>query len=216
MEPMMSRRFSHIRTLLSARRGNEAFTLVELMTVLLIGLIITGLAIPAISTMLLSMNLTQAGQMVTSQVGLANQIAGSRGCTVEVRLIRSPNATVATPYYFAIQLFAITSGGVSTPVNHPALLPANTVIAGDQTTLSPYLPYLQAPASAPTMTMGAVTYSYASFRISPQGLVTPYAPFTALYLTVVPFTSATAAAAPTNYVTVQVNPATGTELVYRP
>jgi Tfp pilus assembly protein FimT len=185
------------------------------MVVLLIGLIITALTVPAISSMMQTMNLSQAGQVVSSQINLAQQIAGACGYPVEVRLLQSPNSTAAPYYYSAIQLYT-TTGGVAKPVNHPVLLPPNAVISGSTTTLSPYLQYLQ--TTAPTMTVAGVTYKYLSFRISSQGLVSPF-PVLGMqysYVSVIPLNQASVATAPSNFVSIQINPQTGMQTSYRP
>jgi uncharacterized protein (TIGR02596 family) len=200
-----------------SRHGKRAFTLVELVTVLGIMLILAALAFPSIAAILTSSSLTESGQILSSQISLARQIASSRGYPVEVRLIQSPT----TGYYYAIQLFAVTSGGTLTPANHLVLLPAGAVISASTTTLSPYLANLQT-GTLPQMNAAGVLSNYVSFRISPNGLVDPYPAlpspggFAYLYLTVVPLQSATVTTAPSNYVTVQINPVTGSQLVYRP
>ena len=57
---------------------------------------------------------------------------------------------------------------------------------------------------------------YVAFQIRPTGVVTPPIAMDDFYFTVVAAQFADATALPDNYVTVQINPQTGTALIYRP
>jgi uncharacterized protein (TIGR02596 family) len=199
-------------------RKKRGFTLVELLVVVTIMLILAAISVPAISGLLESSNITQGGQVLASQISLARQVAAALNCNVEVRLLQAPNSTPA--YYTAIQLWApVPPSGTNVAVNRLINLPQGAVISGDTSTLSPVLANLSSTAN--TMTIAGVVTNYVSFKISPTGMVTtgsvtPYTAIASLYLTVVPLKSAAATSAPKNYVTVQINPVTGTQLVYRP
>jgi uncharacterized protein (TIGR02596 family) len=208
----------------------RAFTLVELITVMAIMAILTAVSIPALSALLDSMGLAGGGQIVASQVSLARQIAASRNCDVEVRLLQSPKSSNGNPFYNAIQLWAVLPPStISVPANRLVTLPTGAIISSN---LSPPLnsPLLAAMGSG-TMAEGpSQTVKYVSFRISPEGLCniidpTNTDPVTKAprlayiyqdYFTVVTLSKAANTTVPLNYVAIQINPATGTPLVYRP
>jgi uncharacterized protein (TIGR02596 family) len=203
----------------------RAFTLVELIAVMAIMAILTAVSVPALSALLDNMGLAGGGQIVASQISLARQIAASRNCDVEVRFLQSPLSSNANPYYNAIQLWAVLPPNTtSVPANRLVTLPTGAIISAN---LSPPLnsPLLAAMGSG-TMAEGPLTaVKYVSFRISPEGLCNILDPsntppkLAAMYqdyFTVVTLSKAANTTVPTNYVAIQINPATGTPLVYRP
>jgi uncharacterized protein (TIGR02596 family) len=195
-------------------RASAGFSLLELLVVISIMALVAGLVIPAMTSVLESNNITQAGQVVANEIGLARQIASARNCSVQVWLIKR---TVVSPSGFsAVQLWTNASGTSSMrPASRLAPLPQGIVISQDSSAMSPLL------ASAPATNTVPSGYStggsaYSSFQIGASGQVTPSLAMGSLYLTLVPNRYATATAAPRNFATVQINPNTGAVSVYRP
>ncbi len=99
--------------------SRHAFSLVELLIVVLIIGIIAGFAIPSVQGMLRSSQLNQASAMLTDSMALARQTAISKNRMVEVRFYRFadneiPGETAtdpATGHYRAYQTFEVSEGG---------------------------------------------------------------------------------------------------------
>lgn len=127
--------------------SNRAFSLLELIVVILIIGIIAAYAVPAASTILRGSQVTQASQIVTDQFSLARQQALTRNRMVEVRLIRYADPEVpgevgadGTPdpskgAYRAIQVLeimstaaAVTGSQLRVPLDKPQLLPQSVVL----------------------------------------------------------------------------------------
>ena len=95
--------------------SRKAFSLVELLIVIVIIGIITGFAVPAITGMLKSSQLTQASGQLVDTVALARQTAMSKNRAIEVRFYRYADNEIpgekptepATGHYRAMQTFEI-------------------------------------------------------------------------------------------------------------
>lgn len=188
----------------------SAFSLVELLAVVGIMGILFALTVPAVSSMMESNNLAQAGQTLADQVSLARQIASARNQTVEIRLIKRP---ASSPGYNAVQLWSAQGAAGLKAVSKITQFPKGTLIAGDTSKLS------QALAQFTTDTLpdpAGGTLPFASFQVRPSGVVTPTLTMNTLFLTVVAAKNAAATDFPANYVMVQVNPLTGTPVIFRP
>jgi uncharacterized protein (TIGR02596 family) len=213
-------------------RPNPGFSLVELICVLGIVSVLVAITIPSIQSLLESSNLNEGGQMLTSQIKAARQLAAAKNKVVEVRLIQLDGAGLG---YRGIQLWGANPGaaGQAAPLGTVVALPRSVTISQDTTKLSPLL----SGALNNTMPTSAGVVSgdpYYSFFIAPSGLVelneskpgtvvelaTPgtsmASSMAGLYLSIVPIRYAQSTSPPHNYVTVQLNPNTGTELVFRP
>ncbi|XHR30630.1 MAG: Verru_Chthon cassette protein D [Chthoniobacteraceae bacterium] len=196
----------------SQSKSCVAFSLVEVLVVMMLMGIMLALVVPSVSSMLGSNNLTQAGQLIVDQVGLARQIASTRNCTVEIRLIALPN--LSPNGFSAMQLWAAPAASGTNdmvPVDRLVTLPQGTTISPDATKLSKLL---SVTTATKTMSTGV---RYTAFQIRASGNVTPAATsMSDMYLTVIPTRFADATTLPANYVIVQINSNAGTTLVYRP
>ena len=121
-----------------------AFTLVEMLVVMGIILILFSLVVPATTTMLKGNDLTQAGQDVSNQLGVARQLSLTQNHPVEVRFYQYGDPSKAgesatdpnTGWKFrALQTFAISDAGVATAMDKIHKLP-NSVIIDSGATLS--------------------------------------------------------------------------------
>jgi uncharacterized protein (TIGR02596 family) len=194
----------------------QAFSLVEMLVVVVIISLLMSMIVPSVTSMLSSTNMTQAGKTVADQFSAARQIASSRNCTVEVRLIKLAN--ISAKGYSAIQLWLSGTNSSLTPAGKMVYLPQSTVISEDSTKVSQMLSSL----TSGTMPAGgsASNAPYVSFSFRPSGQVVPVLSGTtqraSLYLTVVPARLATGTTVPANYATIQLNPDSGSALLFRP
>ncbi len=116
--------------------SRKAFSLVELLIVIVIIGIITGFAVPAITGMLKSSQLTQASGQLVDTVALARQTAMSKNRTIEVRFYRYADNEIpgekptepATGHFRAMQTFEIAESGVLVPVSKVIALPDNIIM----------------------------------------------------------------------------------------
>lgn len=201
----------------SGKRGPDhlagGFSLIEMLMVVGIMAILLVISVPAFSSLMSSNNLAQGGQILADQINLARQMASAKNQAIEFRLIRLGG--VSAKGYHAVQLWGSDTTGVSRPLSRLILFPQNILVSENKTALSTALEY----SSEGTMPAGAGAAGdapYAAFQIRPSGVVTPPMPMDDFYFTVVSARHAEAATLPDNYVTVQINPQTGTALIYRP
>lgn len=185
----------------------QAFSLIELLTVVAILSLLLVMIIPSLNSLSDSNNLTMGGQVLADQINAARQTAAARNRAVELRLIKQGNG----PGYSAVQLWMSREGTNSVAVSRVLPLAKNVVVA-ESATLSEILK----TARSGTMNVGGTNSPYMAVQVQPSGLVVPVIPMSASYLTIVPQRAATTNAQPANYVTVQINPITGTPLIYRP
>lgn len=190
-------------------RMKSGFSLVELLVVVAIMGVLIAVALPAMTSLMQSSDLTRAGQMLTDQVNLARQIASAQNTVVEVRLIQLPGRTG----YTGIQLWKADSAGDLKAVKNVITLPQPMTISANPA-------HSAAISSLPTGSMpngsSVANASYAALQIRPSGFVTPILEMDSLFFTVMRDTLTTDSQLPPNYFMLQINPLTGAPLVYRP
>ncbi len=194
-------------------RSQRAFSLIELLVVVCIMGLLMGIAIPSISSLMESTNLTSAGQMVVDQIGLARQMASTMSTTVEVRIIQlSPDSEG----FNAVQIWAPSPKGM-TPAKRMARLPNGMVISDSSGARSPLLTLL-AKDQMPSYGLAADA-PFLSFYIRPSGAVVTDLPANTRsdhYLSIVSEKKIVSGKLPANYITIQLNPETGTTSIYTP
>ena len=225
----MERQFAMIASLPSSNRNHgpsansrcklASFTLVELLVVLAIVAIITAATIPAITSVVEGNNISRAGQQVADQINLARQIASAKNTTVEMRIFKLSGAS--TPGYTEIQLGTNSSTGLWVPLNRAAVLPGKVAISEKHHALRRLQLYHQHPTDHDQhrsdlernllpLSIHALGYYvsdhghrqlYPGDRSLPECLRDEHPHWGAPI---------------NNYVVVQINPMTGTPLVYRP
>lgn len=121
----------------------RAFSLLELIVVILIIGIVAAFVTPAASTIVRGSQLTQGTQILTDQIILARQLALTRNAPVEVRFIRyadpevpgevstSGDADPSKGSFRAIQCFEILESGGSVPMDKPQLFPQSVIMNPD-------------------------------------------------------------------------------------
>lgn len=105
-------------------KNRRAFSLVELLVVIVIMGIIAGFAVPALGPVLRGSGLSQSATMLADQMSMARQVAISNTTMVQVRFYRFadpeiPGERVDTPstgYYRGLQYFQRNATGQWTPV----------------------------------------------------------------------------------------------------
>lgn len=165
---------------------NGAFTLLEILVVLSIIVLVAGLTTPAVTTILRGSSLTQGGQLVTDQLGLARQTALSRNRSVEVRFYQygdpeTPGEQENNPSsgkFRALQLFEIQESGTDAkPLGKVRTIPPSVIMDGG-TALSSILGAAQS-SSSPSAATGSdlnspiprvdKQYNAVTFRFLPDG-----------------------------------------------
>lgn len=191
------------------RCPGRAFSMTELLVAMSIAVLLMSAAVPSVVTLLESNELVRSGQTVVDQIRVARQIASSRNLPVEVRLIKT---TSTDPGYTAVQLWTSQLSGTNavsrlTPLSKAMAISENPAVSDMLSGLS-------------TQTMSTPLNSkasYVAFTVRPSGQVSPTLSMSGLCLTVVSSHYAKKTdSLPLNYVIVQINPSTGSSLVYRP
>ncbi len=220
---------------------NRAFSLLELIVVILIIGIVAAFVTPAASTILRGSQLTQATQVVTDQIVLARQLALTKNCVVEVRFIRfadpeipgeSSSSGVPDPSkgaFRAIQCFEVLDSGALVPMDKPQLLPQSVVM--NPNSLSTLLDDASVkPAKKPDTQKDPKLprnidhkYEYIAFRYLQDGSTNLSSTSgTIWYLTLhnmndtARATEANVKNGEVNFFTLQIDPVSGTTKSYRP
>ena len=222
---------------------NRAFSLLELLAVIFIIGIIAVFVTPAVATILKGSQISQAEQIITDQFKLARQEALIRNHNVQLRLIRFGDpempgekaADPATGYVRAIQLMEVLDNGAVVPIYPAALLPQTVIV--DRGTLSTLVndSSLSTPVKAKQNTStdgtGKISggdpalpkgidwnYDFVSFRFRPDGSTTLNSTSGTIWcITLRNFNdNPSAGTLPANFVTLQLDPVSGTVRIFRP
>ncbi len=190
-----------------------AFSIVELLVVMVILIILAAITLPAMSSMMGAANLSRAGTTVSDNLARARQEAVARSREIEVQFysIRSgPDQGWRAMQMFRVEQSA--SGRTLIPLSRVVTFPDGVTISSNAT-LSPLLTAdvsIQGSTNLPSY--GPATY--AGFRYRPNGTVGGAVTGTNNFLTLQNIHAA--GSPPANYYTVQVNPMTGKVIAFRP
>jgi len=195
-----------------ARHG-RAFSIVELLVVMVILVILAAITLPAMNSMMGAANLSRAGVTVSDNLAKARQEAVARSREVEVQFysIRSD----PDQGWRAMQMFRVeqgASGRTLIPLSRVVSLPDGVMISSSAT-LSPLLT-ADTSIQGSTNLPGYGLTTYAGFRYRPNGTVGGAVTGTNNFLTLQNIKAA--GSPPANYYTVQVNPMTGKVIAFRP
>lgn len=162
--------------------GFPAFTLIELLLVMVVISILMSIAAPAVSSMMRGSKLTQSGQLVSDQFGYARQTALSKGRPVEVRFYRfvDLDAQENPPgKYRALQLFEVLEDGTYVPLTRVFTFAGSSIIMDSGSTLSTLIGNASGTSTPPTRSTGSalkyeiprvgLNYEAAAFRFQPDG-----------------------------------------------
>jgi uncharacterized protein (TIGR02596 family) len=182
----------------------------ELLVVVAIISVLAIVSLPNIISTGRSMQLTQAGQLVETQLQVARQRALANNRSVEVRFYSL--GTSGTAPFTAIQPFFISTSGTSaTPADKPYYLPGNMIMDNGNTLSTllnqPTTTPLQASSLLAPQSLGTsgTNYTCVTFRFKPDGS-TNLTPASNWFVTVHAATDRdNLTTAPANYYTVQVD-----------
>ncbi len=207
-----------------------AFTLVEMLVVLAIVGLIATLVIPAVTSILRGLQISQNGQLIESQLDLARQAALTNNRSVEVRLCQvngSGKFSALLPLLVTTTVNTVNlNQPVYQPIGKPTFISDSVVIdsgTGSGTTLSTLVSPNGATAAAPITNysnppLGSYgqNYTYVSFRFKPDG-TTDLNQSSLWFLTVHNATDPNPDPnPPNNYYTIQVDAYSGHVSQFRP
>jgi uncharacterized protein (TIGR02596 family) len=209
------------RSLVASQR--RAVTLLELLVVISLLILLMTIIVPAVTHMLHSSQLAQAGQLLSDQLALARQFALAKNLPMEVRFYRFSDPSVigeqSTPAsagsYRAFQTFKIMESGEAVAQGRVQQLPSSTII--DPSTKLSSLLGSAPPVLSNTFPIPRVGTEYhaVSFRFLSDGS-TDLPKTGALWFLTVRLLNDRSNSVPPNYVTVQVDPYNGHIKTFRP
>lgn len=191
----------------------RAFSLVELLLVVVILMIVLSFTLPAINSVVRGGSITRAGQMVGDQIALARQAAVARNQTVELRLFKLPGEGVDDQArYRAIQTVVQKEDGSFQPLSRVLKFEPHTEVS-DSAQLSTLV---ASPTVKGSADVAGQTVPYVGFRFRPDGSTD--LSFTASdgWFLTVKDTRPSDDAIPKNFYTIRVDPHTGRTRVFRP
>ncbi|HEY8967366.1 MAG TPA: Verru_Chthon cassette protein D [Candidatus Methylacidiphilales bacterium] len=199
------------------RASRRAFSLVEVLLVVALVSLLAFLSLPAFNSARNASSLSSSRQIVVAELNLARQTAISRSLPVEVRVYQLPGYGAKPgeggPEIFrAVQAFTID--GTTTNVLDKVTFFPQPAKASPDPTASPLLQ--ETSDGAFRLPEVGSNYRYASVTFGPDGALqgtTSTNTFLTLVLDHAPVKSGNL---PANFVTVQVDPATGRVFTYSP
>jgi len=194
-------------------RDERAFSIVELLVVMVILIILAAITLPAMNSMMGAASLSRAGVTVSDNLARARQEAVARSREIEVQFysIQSdPNQGWRAMQMFRVEQSA--SGRTLFPLSRVVTLPDGVMISSDAA-LSPLLT-ADTSIQGSTNLPGYGLTTYAGFRYRPNGTVGGAIAGTNNFLTLQNIKAT--GSPPANYYTVQVNPMTGKVIAFRP
>lgn len=122
---------------MTSRKQIRAFSLMELLVVMAIAITLISLTVPALTSTLQSISLTQGSRNFIDQLSQARQMATTRNRTVEIRFYSYKGAD-GKKSFRAMQSFEMLDNGKAIPLGAPLPL-GNGVILDSSAQLSPLL-----------------------------------------------------------------------------
>lgn len=196
----------------------RAFSLIELLTVVAVAAVLTGLAISAFGGNAEAYRITTTAQGVADAFSLARETAVAKNSLTEVRIYGLPDfgADSGTDVYRAVQVFSVKNGN-ATPVSKPFMFPQGIVANPN----APQSSLFSLPSqSSTTPISGYQTSRYISVMFGADGTIRGNSSLGTQdewYLTIQPqkFLNTTGGW-PDNYATVILNPFTPKVSIYQP
>lgn len=190
----------------------KAFSLIELLIVIVIMAIMVALSVPAMNSIAQGSGVNRAGQTVGDMIILGRQEAVAKNRDVEIRFVRVPaSQNDGTEGLTALQLWVLTDTSAK-PVSRIGRLPQGVAISSNSM-LSPLLGAEGSTAKS-TNFGGLGNCSYVSFKIRANGSLSSSVTMSNNFLTV-GLVSDTKIP-PANHYSIRVNPITGRVSIYRP
>ncbi len=208
----------------------RGFTLIELLLVIAIIIVVATFMAPALNTVLRGTQLSQASQLLQSELALARQRALASDHDIEVRLVRYadpsvPGETAGSPSsgkFRAMQSFEYADDGTAKPVGKLVRLPGG-IIMDSSSTLSTLLDSARdkvwGSEVKPALAEIGTSYDTRYFRFRPDGStdLSPVPTGQQWFVTLHGVSDGdNLTALPPNFATVQVDPVNGRNRLYRP
>ena len=206
-----------------ALRAEPGFSLIELLTVLVVLAIITAIAAPSFLGASGDLSLIDAGNRVTADLNLARQEAMTHNQTVQVRFYADSRNNHL--YDTVAHVLPLPTTGYQW-LDRPVLLPQGTafytaggptyspLITATGTASSPFSVSADSDPATPQRLQND-SYVYFDFRADGSTDIGSQGSVSAWCVTIYPTNKGTTAA-PVNYVTILVDPATGAVRSYQP
>jgi uncharacterized protein (TIGR02596 family) len=190
-----------------------AFSLLELLLVIGLGVLLAALALGAYSSMMQAAALATGGERLQEALVEAQQAAISQNLTVEVRFYALPDAAGATPVYRTLQGHELKPDGTISPTTPPVTLPASVVL--DPT--AAHSPLLATNPETATADPGDPLLNNQTrvFHFLPDGS-TDLNPGGTWFATLRAEAASDPAHFPANWICLALDPTTGRVQVYRP
>jgi uncharacterized protein (TIGR02596 family) len=203
-----------------SRSAYRAFSLIEMLVVILIIGIIATFAVPIVTSVGRSSRLNRATQTVADQLALARQTAISRNHAVEVRFYQfaDPETPGSSSSFRALQTLEVINARAISPLDKVQPLPASTIIDASPTLSSVLDPgkRAMAPGTDPLPRIGT-SYLYVALRFHPDGSTDLLPTAGAWFLTVHDEVQGDGLARPpANFVTLEIDPINGSLKFFRP
>jgi uncharacterized protein (TIGR02596 family) len=210
-----------------AAASPRAFTLLELLLVILILVLVTAFVVPAVGATLVAMRLRTAADMAVNQIASARQSAIALNRTVEVRFYRfaalgqpgEQPSDPATGKFRALQVFQYDESGLAIALTKVEQLPDGVIFdSGPLSSLLATIPKktFKAPLDAQVaLPVCGTNYTCTTYQILPGGNTSLAAG--QWYITVHNQNDGDAPPSlPKNYAAIQIDPASGVVRTYRP
>jgi uncharacterized protein (TIGR02596 family) len=203
--------------------SSRAFTLLELLVVISVGILLAGLSLPAFNAISRGTQLSQSAQTLLNELSFARQSALSKNRIIEVRfykLPKTPGSSTASQYR-AVQSFEIDDSGTATALGKIQWL-TSPVIIDHNSAISTLLDSSRAKTwttADPQISLPQIGTSYeaTAFRFQPNGSTDLSQLGQQWFVTLHNGNEGdNLTKLPTNYYTIQINPLNGSVQSYRP
>jgi len=212
--------------------STAGFSLLELLTVIAMFGILASFTMPAVSSVMRASDLRTGSQILSEQLGLARQMAIAKNRSVEMRLYQyAVSPETGNGKFRALQTFEIQESGAAVPLGRVYRLPSSTLIDSGtsdlQSTLSSIITATSSSGLSPAAASGSDvdyalpeigrSYRCVKFRFMPDGS-TDLSPASASWFLTLHHASEGdgLSKAPSDYSTVQIDPANGRTRIYHP
>ena len=202
---------------------NRAFSLLELLVVIAIISLLAAMTMPSMSSILGGSKINLGIETVNGAMSSARQLAATKNHEIEFRLIEMSDPVFPATNIRAVQILEIRENGTN-PIGKPRVFPPGVII-GSSAAMTSLTGLSNTPATStdPKISGVGTSYNYRSFRYRPDGSLNLKSllpsTVTNYFLTIYDekFQSQISGnTPPANFATIQLEPATGASILFRP